>query len=79
MAISRNQELGFRQSHAFVIGINQYPGIQANLKTAISDAEEIAKRLKAMQGFDNVLLMKDVSKEQVELLTEWMKNPNNQK
>ncbi|MEO1261075.1 MAG: caspase family protein [Bacteroidota bacterium] len=76
MTISRNEELGFRQSHAFVIGINQYPSLDSNLKTAVSDAEEIAMRLKVLQGFDQVLLLKDVSKAQIEQLINWMKKPD---
>ncbi|GJM35720.1 MAG: hypothetical protein DHS20C18_47210 [Saprospiraceae bacterium] len=71
----RQEELGFRQSHAFVIGINEYRGLDANLKTAVKDSVEIAKRLKALQGFDNVLLMNDVGKEQILSLLIWLKNP----
>ena len=75
MPISRNQTLGFRKSHAFVIGINEYRGLDANLKTAAGDSREIAKRLKALQGFDNVLLMNDVSQAQVATMLDWIKDP----
>ncbi len=73
MPVSRTAELGFRQSHAFVIGINEYQGLDANLKTARGDSEEIAKRLKVLQGFDNVLLMNNVGKEQIMALLNWLK------
>ena len=65
--------LGFRKSHAIVIGINEYPGLNGNLKTPVSDAEEIAKRLKVLQHFDNVLLMNNVNLGQVETLLDWLK------
>ena len=68
----RNQTLGFRRSHAFVIGINEYPNLNANLKTAVKDSVEIAKRLKALQGFDHVLLMNNVGKDQIEALLTWL-------
>lgn len=73
--VARHTSLKFRRSHAIVIGINEYPLLRANLRTAASDAEEVAKRLKGLQSFDNVLLMQDVSKEQIELLLEWLKQP----
>ena len=74
MSISRNQTLGFRQSHAFVIGINEYRGLDANLKTAVQDSEDVALRLKALQGFDNVLLMNNVGKSQAMALLDWLKD-----
>ena len=74
MTGSRNQTLGFRKSHAFVIGINEYRALNANLKTAVKDSVEIAKRLKALQGFDHVLLMNNVGKDQIESLLDWLRN-----
>lgn len=71
MSLSRKEELNFRKSHAFVIGINKYPGLSADLKTAVQDAEDVALRLKTLQGFDNVLLMNDVGQDQVRALLEW--------
>lgn len=76
MVSRRNKELNFRASHAFVIGINEYRGLDANLKTAVRDAEEVAMRLKTLQGFDNVLLMTDVGKAQLEQLFAWIANPD---
>lgn len=64
--INRSDILGFRKSHAFVIGINEYRGINSNLSTPINDAVEVAKRLKVLQNFDNVLLMKNATKKQLE-------------
>jgi len=55
MPISRNKELGFTKSHAFVIGIDDYPILKSPLENAVNDAEKIAMRLKILQGFDNVL------------------------
>lgn len=72
MSLSRKQELNFRKSHAFVIGINKYPGLSADLETAVQDAEDVALRLKTLQGFDNVLLMNDVGQDQVRALLEWL-------
>ena len=72
MPISRHQTLGFRRSHAFVIGINEYRGLDANLKTAVGDAREIAIRLKVLQGFDNVLLMENAGKGQITALLNWL-------
>ena len=69
---SRNAILNFRKSHAFVIGINEYRGIKDNLRTAVNDAEEIAKLLKEVQGFDHVLVMKNVSKKQITSLLDWL-------
>ena len=74
MPVSRNQELGFRKSHAFVIGIDEYRALNSNLKTAVKDSIEIAKRLKALQGFDNVLLLNNVGKAQIETLLHWLKD-----
>jgi|GEM_PF-2819568 len=76
MPVSRNQTLGFRRSHAFVIGINAYPNLNANLKTAVKDSVEIAKRLKGLQGFDHVLLMNDIGKAQMEILLAWLQDEN---
>lgn len=76
---NRVDHLGFNSSHAFVIGIDQYPGLEANLRNAAHDAQEIAMRLKAIQGFDNVLLMKDASRAQIRALLDWLAadNPSN--
>ena len=70
--VEREKRLGFRKSHAFVIGVNQYPGLDASLHNAVSDAVEVAKRLKVLQGFDNVLLMTDVGKGQIQSLLNWL-------
>ncbi|MCB0611463.1 MAG: caspase family protein, partial [Lewinella sp.] len=56
----RNQLLKFRKSHAFVIGINHYPGISAHLLSAVPDAEKLAAVLWDEQGFDQVWLIRDV-------------------
>ena len=72
MALSRKQELGFRKSHAFVIGINEYRGLDANLRTAEKDAQDIAMRLKVLQGFDHVLLMNNVGLDQIRRLLRWL-------
>ncbi|MEO1261076.1 MAG: caspase family protein [Bacteroidota bacterium] len=78
MPISRSEELGFDKSHAIVIGINEYRGLSQNLDTAVSDAESIAIRLKVLQGFDNVLLLKNIGKEEFERLLHWLRdNANN--
>lgn len=74
MNFSRKKELDFPNSHAFVIGINEYRGLNANLKNAVNDAANIAMRLKATQGFDNVLLMTDVGKKEIDALLNWLKN-----
>ena len=68
----RHKTLGFRKSHAFVIGINEYRGLNANLKTAVKDAQDIAMRLKVLQGFDHVLLMNNVGLEQIRQLLDWL-------
>jgi WD40 repeat protein len=67
---------GLSARHAFVIGINEYPGLESNLETARSDAEEVAKRLKLLQAFDNVFLMQDVGKEQIMAMLNWLSDPN---
>ena len=67
-----NPAIAINKRHAFVIGINQYPGLDADLMTARSDAEEVAKRLKVIQGYDNVLLMQDAGKEQITALLNWL-------
>lgn len=67
---------GLSARHAFVIGINEYPGLNANLETARSDAEEVAKRLKILQAFDHVFLMQDVGREQIMRLLNWLSGPN---
>ena len=71
--INRSEVLGFRKSHAIVIGINEYRGIKSNLSTPINDALEVAKRLKVLQNFDNVLVMKNTSKKQLLTLLNWLK------
>ena len=76
MPISRNDKLGFRKSHAFVIGINEYPDIDANLRTAVPDSIEIAKRLKVLQSFDHVLLRTDIGGEQMQKLLNWIQDKN---
>ncbi|PTM14029.1 MAG: hypothetical protein DA408_04640 [Bacteroidetes bacterium] len=53
---NRSQLLGFPRSYAFVIGINHYPKINKDLKSAVNDAREIARVLKYQQGFDHVEL-----------------------
>ena len=73
---TRKNQIGFRKSHAFVIGINEYPYMSTSLNTATNDAIQIATRLKAKQGFDNVLLMLDVDKQQIESLFAWLKKEN---
>ena len=72
MSISRETNLGFRQSHAFVIGIDKYPFL-SDLGNAVRDAISIACRLKVLQGFENVLLMTDVNKEAIDFLLRWFK------
>ncbi|MEM6802668.1 MAG: caspase family protein, partial [Bacteroidota bacterium] len=79
MPISRNIELEFRKSHAFVIGIDEYPNLKANLETPAKDAREVAKRLKVLQGFDHVLLMNNVGLEQLRELLAWLKDPQRPK
>lgn len=53
---NRNELLQFNRSYAFVIGINDYPLLNAHLVSAVSDAREIARILKYRQGFDEVRL-----------------------
>ena len=60
---NRSQLLGFPRSYAFVIGINHYPKINKDLKSAVNDAREIARVLKYQQGFDHVELFLGVDPE----------------
>lgn len=76
MPVSRNKVLGFRKSHAIIIGIDEYPKLNANLRTAVRDSVEIAMRLKVLQGFDHVLLMNNVGKAQIEALLNWLQDEN---
>ena len=69
----RKANMGFNQSHAFVIGVNAYPNLSANLKNAVQDAEDIAMRLKAIQGFDNVMLLTDINYAEMMALLNWLK------
>lgn len=78
MAISRNKALEFKASHAFVIGINNYPLLGGTLEGAINDAQDIAERLCAHQGFDNVLLMEDVGLSQIKQLFDWLSSDHSQ-
>ncbi len=73
MGLTRTEQIGFRKSHAFVIGIDEYPYMKNNLNNAVSDASAIAKLLKGVQGFDNVLLMTNPDKAQIETLLTWLK------
>jgi hypothetical protein len=52
----RSQLLGFQRSYAFVIGIDHYPKINQDLKSAVNDARAIARALRQRQGFDHVEL-----------------------
>ncbi|MEL7221673.1 MAG: caspase family protein, partial [Bacteroidota bacterium] len=56
---NRSQLLGFPKSYAFVVGINNYPKINAHLKSAVNDARALAIVLKQQQGFDHVELLLD--------------------
>jgi hypothetical protein len=58
---NRNQLLGFPKSYAFVIGINHYPDINADLISAVPDAKALARILKQEQGFDHVELLLGVA------------------
>ena len=73
--ITRKDHMEFDKSHAFVIGINEYPDLQADLNNAVQDAKDVAMRLKAIQGFDNVLLMLDTSYVEMMALLDWLKDP----
>ena len=67
----------FQKRHAFVIGIDYYPHLYNNhLQNAARDAEKIAYLLKVKQGFDHVLLMTDVNRNHLEVLFDWLKNPD---
>jgi len=72
--LTRKRQLGFAQSHAFVIGIDEYPYMSNNLNNAVDDAADIAELLKVVQGFDNVLLMRNPNKVQIKQLLDWLKN-----
>ncbi len=72
---NRNKFLDFRQSHAIVIGINDYPIIGSPLETAVNDAKKIALRLKNQQNFDNVLLMCNPARAEIVALLDWLANP----
>lgn len=57
-----------RQYHALVIGNNLYtdPSNQwRTLKTAIADAQEMAKTLRNVYGFDHVKLLENVTRRQI--------------
>ena len=80
MARSRTDELLFDASHAFIIGIDEYPLLDAsNLDNAVSDARDIARRLKIYQGFENVFLLENAGLEQIHLLLDWVKDKNRAK
>ena len=68
----RNQLLKFRKSHAFVIGINHYPGISAHLLSAVPDAEKMAAVLWYEQGFDQVWLLRDIRGAEFRDLLKWI-------
>ena len=53
---NRSQLLGFAKNYAFVIGIDHYPKINKDLKSAVNDAWAVARALKQHQGFDHVEL-----------------------
>jgi hypothetical protein len=70
----RNRHLEFRQSHAIVIGIDYYPLFNAQLHTAVNDAVQIAGLLASKQEFDNVLLMTNPTRVEINALLEWLQN-----
>ena len=43
-------QLPFKQSHAFIIGIDAYQNITP-LRTAVNDAKGLAERLEAAHGY----------------------------
>ncbi|MFK7926249.1 MAG: caspase family protein [Bacteroidia bacterium] len=50
MPITHQVELPFRQSHAFIIGINNYKHLSP-LRTAINDAKGLAKGLETDHNY----------------------------
>ena len=47
MVLTRAEQIGFRKSHAFVIGIDEYPYMKNGLNNAVSDGDsycQVAKR-----------------------------------
>lgn len=67
----------FTQSHAFVIGIDNYHKKGAQLRTAINDARAIAKVLKETQGFKVHRLLIDATKKRIERLLNSLKKKVN--
>lgn len=70
---ARQKLTGFKRSHAFVIGIDRYPAIEAHLTTAVRDAARIAEVLWQQQDFDQVWLLKNTSKTELVALLEWLR------
>ena len=59
----KNTKLSFDNSHAFIIGINQYKHV-SQLETAVNDAKELAKRLKEKHQYTvYTLLDKDATRQ----------------
>ena len=75
MAIRRNSLMGFNQSHAILVGINQYPHIEgADLTSAVPDTWELARTLWTHQGFDHVWLLINPNQENFQQVLDWMKD-----
>jgi WD40 repeat protein/energy-coupling factor transporter ATP-binding protein EcfA2 len=60
-------ELPFRESHAFIVGINEYPHL-SNLRTAVNDAERLGQILEEEQGFCVHPPLLNASKKEIEKL-----------
>ena len=69
-----NLSLPFKESHAFIIGINDYEHV-SNLRTAVKDASDIAELLedKEKHGY-TVHLFKDANKAKMEEVFQLMKD-----
>ncbi|MEM8886609.1 MAG: caspase family protein, partial [Bacteroidota bacterium] len=67
MSSNGHVELPFNQSHAFIIGINDYQHLTP-LKTAVSDAKGLAERLEAQHGYLIHGPYLDATKEELEKL-----------
>ncbi|MBX2846451.1 MAG: caspase family protein [Saprospiraceae bacterium] len=60
--INRSKLLGFPNSHAILVGIDEYPHINGHLKSAVNDATRLAELLKKEQDFSSVELLTNPTK-----------------